>query len=69
MGKGTVENVNKYIRRDIPKGSDISKYSKQCIHKIEEKLYNKIYKVLNYRTPLEVLEIHRKRKNTEGVGD
>jgi transposase, IS30 family len=62
--KGTVENVNKYIRRDIPKGSNISKYSKQFIQTIEEKLLNKIYKCLNYKTPLEVLEKSRKRKNT-----
>jgi IS30 family transposase len=62
--KGTVENVNKYIRRDIPKGSNISKYSRQFIRSIEEKLQNKIYKVLNYQTPLEVLDKHRKRKNT-----
>jgi len=62
--KGTVENVNKYIRRDIPKGSNISKYSKQFIRLIEEKLQNKIYKVLKFQTPLEVLDKHRKRKNT-----
>jgi IS30 family transposase len=62
--KGTVENVNKYIRRDIPKGSNISKYSKQFIQTIEEKLQNKIYKCLNYQTPLEVLNKYRKRKNT-----
>ena len=63
--KGTVENVNKYIRRDIPKGSNISKCSKKFIQSIENKLQNKIYKVLNYHTPLEVLEMHRKRKKTE----
>ena len=62
--KGTVENVNKYIRRDIPKGSNISKYSKQFIRSIEEKLQSKIYKILKFQTPLEVLNKHRKRKNT-----
>ena len=67
--KGTVENVNKYIRVDIPKGSNISRVSKKFIQSIEVKLQNKIYKVLNYKTPLEVLEIHRKRKNTERVGE
>ena len=60
--KGTVENVNKYIRRDIPKGSDISKYSRQFIRSIEEKLQNKIYKVLRFQTPSEVLNKYRKRK-------
>ena len=60
--KGTVENVNKYIRRDIPKGSNISNVSKKFIQSVEEKLQNKIYKVLNYKTPLEILESDRKRK-------
>ncbi len=65
--KGTVEKINKEVRRDIPKGSNISKYSKKFIQSVEEKLQDKIYKVLGYRTPLEVLEHHRKRK-TPGVG-
>lgn len=62
--KGTVENVNKYIRRDIPKGSNVSKYSKQFIRSIEEKLQSKIYKILRFQTPLEFLHKARKRKNT-----
>ena len=56
--------MNREIRKDIPKGSNIFKYSRQFIRSIENKLQNKIYKVLNYKTPLEVLEKHRKRKNT-----
>src|SRR3989338_2908936 len=62
--KGTIEKINRDIRKDIPKGSNISKYSRQFIRSIEEKLQTKIYKVLNYRTPLEVLNKYRKRKNT-----
>ena len=62
--KGTVENVNRYIRRDIPKGSNISKFSKKFIQSIEERLQNKIYQVLRYQTPKEVLTKHRQRKNT-----
>lgn len=64
--KGTVENVNKYIRTDIPKGTNISKISRQFITSIETKLQDKIYKILNYRTPLEVLERHRQRKTPLG---
>ncbi len=60
--KGFVENRNKIIRRYIPKGSDISKYSKRYIQKIEEKLQRQIMKCLNYRTPGEILERHRKQK-------
>lgn len=60
--KGTVENANKNIRKYIPKGSDISKYSKYRIKKIEDKLNNRIMECLNFSTPYEVLEKYRKRK-------
>jgi len=54
--KGTVENTNKYIRRDIPKGKDLSKYSDECIHELEQKLNRRAMKCLNYMTPQEVYE-------------
>ena len=60
--KGTIENTNKYARKDIPKGSDISKYSKRFIQKLEAKLNRRYMKVLNYKTPQELLNEHRKRK-------
>lgn len=60
--KGTIENTNKYIRKDIPKGSDISRYSKRFIAKLEAKLNRRFMEVLNYKTPQEMLEAHRKRK-------
>lgn len=60
--KGAIENLNRLIRVDIPKGSDISKYSKYKIQKIEDKLSRRYYKCLNYLTPSEVLLKHRKRK-------
>ena len=62
--KGTVENSNKYARRDIPKSSDISKYSKQFIKRLEAKLNRRIMKCLNYQTPQEVLDKHRNTKST-----
>jgi IS30 family transposase len=60
--KGSIENTNKYVRKDIPKSSDISKYSKQFIKKLEAKLNRRYMKVLNYKTPQEMLNEHRKRK-------
>ena len=60
--KGTVENINGRIRKYIPKGSDISKYSKRFIKKIENKLQRKIYACLDYLTPLEVIEKSRQQK-------
>ena len=61
--KGTVENANKVIRRDIPKGSDISKQSKRFIGRLEEKLNRRPMKCLDYRTPHEIFEMHRRRRN------
>lgn len=60
--KGTVENINGQIRKDIPKSSDISKYPKQFIRKIENKLQRKIYACLDHLTPSEVLIKSRKQK-------
>lgn len=60
--KGTIENTNKYVRKDIPKGSDISKYSKSFIRKLEAKLNRRPMRVLNYKTPQEMLDQYRKRK-------
>ena len=60
--KGTVENTNKNIRQDIPKGSDISRYSKRIIHNIEIRLNTRILKCLDYKRPVEVLAESRKRK-------
>ena len=60
--KGTVENTNKYIRRDIPKGSNISTYSKRCIRSIERKLQRRIMDVLDHQTPKEVLLKVRQQK-------
>lgn len=60
--KGTVENTNGYVRKDIPKGSDISRYSKKFIRSIERKLQRRFMDCLNHLTPYEVLEKHRQQK-------
>ena len=60
--KPLVENRNKLIRKYIPKGSDISKYSRRFIQKLEERLQRRIMECLDCRTPKEKLEQHRKRK-------
>ncbi len=61
--KGAVENVNKYIRKDIPKGSDLSKYSKKFIASLEEKLNRRAMECLDYATPQEMLNAFRKRND------
>lgn len=60
--KGSIENANKWIRRYIPKSSDISRYSKRFIRNLEEKINRRIMKTLNYYRPEELLKQYRKRK-------
>lgn len=60
--KGTNENRNKVVRRYIPKGGDISKISRARIRTLEATLQRRIMRCLNYHTPREVLDTHRKRK-------
>jgi len=63
--KGTVENTNKHIRKYISKGSDISLYTDEYVQEVQDILNNRFLKVLNYHTPTEVLQIMRKRKNSQ----
>jgi IS30 family transposase len=51
--RGTNENMNRMIRRFIPKGTDISKFGKREIKRIQDWLNNYPRKILNYRTPAE----------------
>ncbi len=60
--KGTIENTNGQVRKDIPKGSDISRYSKKFVRSLEEKLNRRFMQVTNHETPSEALLRHRQRK-------
>ena len=60
--KGSIENVNKYIRKFIPKGDDLSKYNKEEISIIESKCNERFMECLRYATPSEKLKEYRKRK-------
>lgn len=60
--KGAIENVNGEIRKDIPKGSDISKYSSSFLKKLETKLNDRYMTCLDFFTPQEMLDRYRKRK-------
>jgi transposase, IS30 family len=52
--RGTNENMNRMIRRFIPKGADISQYTHTEIKRIENWLNNYPRKILGYKTPLEI---------------
>ena len=63
--KPLVENRNKLIRKYIPKGTDISKYSRYYIHKLEEKLQRRFMKCLKEKSPIDVITEYRKRKKKQ----
>lgn len=65
--KGTIENTNKQIRKEIRKGSDISTYGKRFIRKIEEKLNRRFMEVTDHETPAEALLRFRKGKKRRGA--
>lgn len=67
--KPSIENLNKILRRYIPKGSDISKYSRRFVKNLEAKLNRRFMDCLGSLTPLEAyakqkqrLTAHRKQK-------
>jgi len=51
--KGSVENLNKYIRKFIRKGSNISSYSRALIERVQDKANRRFMGVIGYYTPLE----------------
>jgi transposase, IS30 family len=57
--KGTVERVNREIRKYIPKGSSIEKYTKKEVKVIEDTLNQRYLKCLGYATPREA---HSKKR-------
>jgi IS30 family transposase len=52
--RGTNENHNKMIRRSIPKGSNIGRYSKVRVKEVQDWMNNYPRKILGYKTPNEV---------------
>ncbi len=57
--KGSIENLNKHIRKYIPKSSDVSQYNDKYIQFVEARLNSRFMSVLSYKTPVECLEQHR----------
>lgn len=61
--KGSVENVNKFIRKYIPKGSNLANYDKEYIVWLEKKCNERYMKCLKYATPQEKLNEYSKKKS------
>lgn len=55
--KGSIENVIKLIRRFIPKGADISKYTDEEIQRVEDFINNYPRKLHNYLPPKQIMEM------------
>lgn len=66
--KGTVENTNKVIRKDIPKGNDIAKHSLRFISGVEARLNRRPMDCLDSRTPDEMLTRYRARNKKHRRG-
>jgi len=60
--KGTVENMNKWIRQYVKKGCDISQLTDRYIQFVEDRLNDRPRKCLKFRTPREIFEKQTKLK-------
>lgn len=54
--KGSVENMNKWIRQYVKKGSDISKLSDRRVQFVEDRLNGRPREVLTFKMPKEVFQ-------------
>lgn len=54
--RGCNERMNREIRRLVPKGSDLSKFSMEDVQKIEDWLNSYPRKILGYATPQELFD-------------
>jgi len=58
--RGTNENTNGLIRRYLPKGTDFNKINKKQLRIIQEKLNNRPRKIIEYKTPKEMMNLELK---------
>lgn len=66
--KPSVENVNRWLRRYIPKSSDISKCTRHFITTLETKANRRFLECLDFRTPDEVYAHAQKQKTRQVAG-
>lgn len=54
--RGTVENMNGVIRRDMPRKSDITDYTRQDVEMLQTLINSTPRKCLDFKTPMEAFE-------------
>ena len=54
--RGTVENMNGAIRRDMPRKSDINDYTRQDIEMLRMPINSTSRKCFDFKTPMEAFE-------------
>ncbi len=59
--RGLNEHTNGLVRQYLPKATDFTKVSDKTVQYIAEKLNNRPRKILNYKTPLEVIMMHKNK--------
>lgn len=64
--KGTIERTNKEIWKYIPKGGDISFYSKAFIKKVADNLNNRWMRVLQHASPARTISEASGKKKAPG---
>ena len=62
--RGLNEHTNGLVRQYLPKSTDFTKVTDKTVQCIADKLNNRPRKILNYKTPIEVLMMHQSKKST-----
>jgi transposase, IS30 family len=65
--KGTVENRNRAVRIDIPKGTDNSTVSYDRLKEIETRLRQRPMKILGFKTPQEAWDIENMKRASQKI--
>jgi transposase, IS30 family len=60
--RGLNEHTNGLVRQYLPKSTDFTKVSDKTVQCIADKLNNRPRKILNYKTPIEVLMMHQSKR-------